>query len=198
MEYILAYDFGTSGVKAALVDLEGRMIGSKESGYPLIYTEEGYVEQEPAAYWKAVCEATRDVVESTPAKLALHYLSADGEEHYPGNLDVTVTYTLTDEEAAAYTYEAVMGGADGWNPRKLMEKVAAPAGLKYDAAAEMLTWQPSEYAICYVVIDGNDNVIGFTTDTKYSEGLAGGATYIDPLPGQTVPDEIKDQIGMRR
>lgn len=65
MEYILAYDFGTSGVKAALVDLEGRMIGSKESGYPLIYTEEGYVEQEPTAYWKAVCEATRDVVEST-------------------------------------------------------------------------------------------------------------------------------------
>ena len=89
----------------------------------------------------------------------------------------TCKATLTDEEAAAYTYEAVMGGADGWNPRKLMEKVAAPAGLKYDAAAEMLTWQPSEYAICYVVIDGNDNVIGFTTDTEYSKGLAGGATY---------------------
>ena len=47
-----------------------------------------------------------DVVESTPAKLALHYLSADGEEHYPGNLDVTVTYTLTDEGELRIHYEA--------------------------------------------------------------------------------------------
>ena len=47
-----------------------------------------------------------DVVESTPAKLALHYLSADGEEHYPGNLDVTVAYTLTDEGELRIHYEA--------------------------------------------------------------------------------------------
>ena len=36
----------------------------------------------------------------------LHYLSKDGEEGYPGNLDVTVTYTLTDANALKIDYLA--------------------------------------------------------------------------------------------
>ncbi len=36
------------------------------------------------------------VRESTASSLTLFYHSPDGEEGYPGNLDVTVTYTLTD------------------------------------------------------------------------------------------------------
>ena len=34
-EYILAYDLGTSGVKAAIVDFEGRLLCYREEGYPL-------------------------------------------------------------------------------------------------------------------------------------------------------------------
>jgi aldose 1-epimerase len=36
----------------------------------------------------------------------LHYLSKDGEEGYPGNLNVTVTYTLTDNNEFRIDYEA--------------------------------------------------------------------------------------------
>lgn len=38
--------------------------------------------------------------------LALSYLSPDGEEHYPGNLSVTVTYTLTRDDALYIGYSA--------------------------------------------------------------------------------------------
>ncbi len=38
--------------------------------------------------------------------LALHLLSPDGEEGYPGNLDVTVTYTLTADNRLSIHYEA--------------------------------------------------------------------------------------------
>ncbi|MBN2211865.1 MAG: galactose mutarotase [Sedimentisphaerales bacterium] len=38
--------------------------------------------------------------------LKLHYLSKDMEEGYPGNLDVTVTYTLTNKDELQIAYEA--------------------------------------------------------------------------------------------
>ena len=38
--------------------------------------------------------------------LKLHYLSRDGEEGYPGNLDVTVTYTITDDNGLHIDYKA--------------------------------------------------------------------------------------------
>ncbi|MGL4520880.1 MAG: aldose epimerase family protein [Phocaeicola sp.] len=37
--------------------------------------------------------------------LELHYLSKDGEEGFPGNLDLTVTYTLTDNNEFIITYK---------------------------------------------------------------------------------------------
>ncbi len=49
---------------------------------------------------------------ATPARstdgqsLTLHYLSKDGEENFPGNLDVTVVYTLTDDNALRLDYTA--------------------------------------------------------------------------------------------
>lgn len=39
-------------------------------------------------------------------ELVLHYLSCDGEENYPGNLDVTVTYKLTADNGLSINYRA--------------------------------------------------------------------------------------------
>ena len=39
-------------------------------------------------------------------ELILHYLSKDGEEGYPGNLNVTVKYTLTDDDELIIEYNA--------------------------------------------------------------------------------------------
>jgi aldose 1-epimerase len=38
--------------------------------------------------------------------LKLHYLSKDGEEGYPGNLDITLTYELTDNNEVKIDYQA--------------------------------------------------------------------------------------------
>lgn len=47
-----------------------------------------------------------DVVAATPNSLTLHYLSKDGEEGFPGNLDVTAVYTLTDANELKLTFHA--------------------------------------------------------------------------------------------
>lgn len=53
---------------------------------------------------KVVWDA-QTVADSVPA-LVLTYLSKDGEEGYPGNLSVKVTYTLTDDNELTIAYEA--------------------------------------------------------------------------------------------
>lgn len=41
-----------------------------------------------------------------PTTVSLNYLSVDGESGFPGNLDVSVTYRLTDDNALDISYEA--------------------------------------------------------------------------------------------
>lgn len=46
------------------------------------------------------------VKEATNDKIVLHYLSPDGEEGYPGNLSVTVTYQISEENELKIHYQA--------------------------------------------------------------------------------------------
>jgi aldose 1-epimerase len=48
-----------------------------------------------------------DVAGHTPEHVVLSYLSKDGEEGYPGNLRISVTYTLTDQNELRLDYLAV-------------------------------------------------------------------------------------------
>jgi aldose 1-epimerase len=53
-----------------------------------------------------VWEVTRELRRSDRVGLELHYLSPDGEEGYPGNLDTFVTYTLTNDDEIVIDYRA--------------------------------------------------------------------------------------------
>ena len=55
---------------------------------------------------KAVWEARPLPAGESEQGIEFHYLSKDGEEGYPGNLDVTVTYTLTDDNELRIDYRA--------------------------------------------------------------------------------------------
>lgn len=47
-----------------------------------------------------------DVLEVSETSLKLQYISADGEENYPGTLSVVVTYAITEDNALSIHYEA--------------------------------------------------------------------------------------------
>ena len=84
------------------------------------------------------------------------------------NSPVTRQSVLSAEEAARYTYDAVISGNDDWNPRRFFEPVDAPANLRYNASDYTLSWKASDYAICYIVIDASDKVIGFTKECNFT------------------------------
>lgn len=56
---------------------------------------------------KVVWEAIRAEVGPDGPRLELHYLSPDGEEGFPGNLDVTAVYTFSHDNALRLDFQAV-------------------------------------------------------------------------------------------
>ena len=72
-KYILSHDLGTSGNKATLFSTDGELGASVLHEYPVSYPREGWVEQDPDDFWKAVCISTNRLLEKagiSPADVA--------------------------------------------------------------------------------------------------------------------------------
>lgn len=65
--YILAHDIGTSGNKASVFDENGRRSPSAGVGYPTKTLGLGWMEQSAEDWYRAVCEATRQVLSGLDA-----------------------------------------------------------------------------------------------------------------------------------
>ena len=78
----------------------------------------------------------------------------------------TCKAVLTADDVAKYSYENVVSGSDHWNPRMLMEPVDAPKNIYWYKNTNKMSWTASEFAICYIVFDANDNVLAITKDTN--------------------------------
>jgi xylulokinase len=70
--YILAHDLGTSSDKAALFGGRGEVVGSASAPYGVLMPQPGWAEQDPEAWWAAVCRTTREALArsgATPAEV---------------------------------------------------------------------------------------------------------------------------------
>jgi len=75
-EYLLAHDLGTSGNKATLFDVDGKMVASKTSRYETNFFNNNWAEQDPADWWRAVCESSQALLsEIDPGEVAAVALS---------------------------------------------------------------------------------------------------------------------------
>lgn len=63
---ILAVDHGTSGIKAALVTAEGRIMDTQFAATPTIFLPYGGVEQDPEAWWAALVRCCRLLLKRNP------------------------------------------------------------------------------------------------------------------------------------
>ena len=70
MAYILAYDFGTGGIKASLYDAEGACVAEGFDAYPTLYPAHGFHEQRPEDWWRATVASTRKLLAAAPGGAA--------------------------------------------------------------------------------------------------------------------------------
>ena len=67
MRYLIGIDIGTSAAKVIAADENGRVAASKSAEYPLNTPRAGWAEQDPADWWRAVCECCQAVAGQVPA-----------------------------------------------------------------------------------------------------------------------------------
>ncbi|MGA2545475.1 MAG: xylulokinase [Rectinemataceae bacterium] len=67
--YLLAHDLGTSGDKATIFDLNGRLVASATTPYETRYFNNNWAEQDPEDWWRAVAESSRRIVAGIDPRL---------------------------------------------------------------------------------------------------------------------------------
>ena len=88
-----------------------------------------------------------------------------------GNVTSTVKGTaknsLTDAEAATYTYEnVIMRSGDTWDPRMIAEAPGVPSNVQISSST--LSWTSVPYTRLYIILR-DKKVIGFTTNLQYTD-----------------------------
>jgi len=66
MGYLLGLDIGTSGAKALLISVEGKIVSSKTVSYPLATPHPGWAEQSPDDWWEATVKVIKETVSNNP------------------------------------------------------------------------------------------------------------------------------------
>ncbi|RJL04866.1 xylulokinase [Paracoccus siganidrum] len=83
----LGIDLGTSGLRALLVDGEGRPLGATERHYPLCHPHSGWSEQDPADWIAALEGAVAELRDRHPEFAALRGIGVAGHMHGATLLD---------------------------------------------------------------------------------------------------------------
>jgi xylulokinase len=60
---IISHDLGTTGDKATLVSPDGRVVAAATAPYDTDFGPRGKAEQDPEAWWAALCSATRELLD---------------------------------------------------------------------------------------------------------------------------------------
>lgn len=65
MDYLLTYDVSSTGCKAALVTIDGRMVDNAFESYPTYYPQPLWAEQDPEDWWRAITRSTQRLMKTS-------------------------------------------------------------------------------------------------------------------------------------
>jgi xylulokinase len=92
MRYLLGIDLGTSGLKAAIFDLDGTLLGLGRVTNKYVAGPTGWAEQDPRTWWMGCCEAVQRALAQAEVKAAgVVAVGVCGFHHCPVFLDAEGT-----------------------------------------------------------------------------------------------------------
>ncbi len=198
--YLLAHDIGTSGDKAVLYQENGRLVASAVAAYDTSYPHPGWVEQDPEAWWRAVCESTKELLrkaKAEPGQVACVSFSGQMMGCLPvdrSGKPLRPMITWADTRSASQEQEII---------RRLgLEKVYRITGHRPSASysAAKLLWvrdnEPEIYKKTYRMLQAKDFIVHRLTRrfiTDYSD--AGGTNLFD-IRRKEWSEEICGSLGI--
>jgi len=173
--YVLGVDLGTSGPKVALADVRGRLLAHAKTPVPLRLLPGGGAEQDPHAWWAAICQAAKQALAEAAGRLghdpgprvAAVCFSAQWGGTVPVGADGEPTHPAViwmDARGARYTREAAGGapsvpgtGYNAWKLRAWLAKTGgAPTLTGKDPVGQALFLQherPEAYRAARYLLD---------------------------------------------
>jgi xylulokinase len=87
MQTLLGIDLGTSGLKAAVFDLDGRLVSLARVPNQYLPGPQGWAEQDPTAWWAGCCEAVHKALDRAGNRAAVAAVGVCGFHHCPVFVD---------------------------------------------------------------------------------------------------------------
>jgi xylulokinase len=178
--YLIAHDLGTSGTKAALTDLSGRVIASSECRYGVYYTPDGGAEQDPEEWWQAIVTTTREIM--AKAKI-------DPKQIAGMSMDAQMVGTLpVDEQGRPLRRVMIWLDSRAEKEAEYLREVTQIPFITGKAPSAKVLWiiknEPEVYARTHKMLDCKDYLHyrmtgNYTTDLT----LASATTYFNPWEG---------------
>jgi xylulokinase len=195
-KYIIAHDLGTSGTKATLTDLTGRVIASSESRYGVFYSANGGAEQDTEDWWQALVNTTRDML----AKVKI-----DAKQVVGLSMDAQMAGTIpVDKNGKALRRALIWLDARAEKEAEILVERTELPFITGKAPSAKIFWvkrnEPEIYAKTYKMLDCKDYIQARMTGefgTDFSCALA--LTYFNPFTLQWWPEvleamEVKEDI----
>lgn len=200
-QYILAHDLGTSGNKATLYDLSGRLCSSVLMEYPTYYPSAGWVEQEPADWWQAVCQGTRLLLQQ--AKVQKNEIAAIS---FSGQMMGCV---LVNRAGQALRRALIWADTRSTEQEKRMIQAAGMADgyritghrLSASYGASKLLWvkehEPGVYQNAHKMLNAKDYIICRLTGNFVTDYSDASSTNLFDLTAKTWSEPLVKAFGLR-
>ena len=76
---LLGIDLGTSACKVVAFTPEGEVVAHSSAAYPVFYPAAGWAEQDPEDWWRAACDAIRQMLTQNIAPGEICGIGIDGQ-----------------------------------------------------------------------------------------------------------------------